>query len=268
MKKRILALIICAATIASLFAMSSCGKSKKAPETITEEVAYIIEERFDGAGYTAKTVCDNDKQEVTVTVTKDKHEKVSIINSNKYMELASMRGRFSLFMLNYGESYFEILTADEIEKSEIIKSGDKKSLKLTVGDSTRAKYHDATETAISLESPIYVLLDHAIVAGYVPEEPVDSNEIVIEGSFTDERAGILKACIDTGVMPCELQVSQSGFDEKGNLTFVVTLVPESVQDEDGADEAIEEAIEEAIANAADEETEEAEEAEKAKKEAE
>ena len=265
MKKRIITSIVCALTLLCAFSMASCGESRKEPETITEQVAYIIEDRFEGAGYTANTECDNEKQQVTVTVTKDKHEKVSILNANKYLDLAAMPGRFSLFMLNYGDSYFEILNTDEIEKAEIVKNGNKKSIKLTIDDSTRAKYYDATETAISLDSPIYVLLDHAIVGAYLPEEPVDSNEILVESTFDAERAGTLKACIDTGVMPCGLKVSQSSFDEKGNLAFVVTLVPESEQSEEEVEEAIKEAIEEAIA---DEETEESAETEETQTEAE
>lgn len=173
-----------------------------------DAVIAILRQRVTNAGYT--------EAEVTRINGRDR-VRVDIPNVDDPEQAASLLGataQLTFFYLDSDGNYVEVLTGDQVKNAEVRVQPDDYGVQQTVvalqlDSSARESFANATEINAASQSPIYIMLDGAIISMPVPASRIDSTECVItggSGGFNAADAAQLANLISSGNLPVDLTV--------------------------------------------------------------
>ena len=170
-----------------------------------DAVVAILRQRVTNAGYTeAQVTRINGRNRVRVDIPDvgDPEEAASLLGAT---------AQLTFFYLDSEGNYVEVLTGDQVESAEVQVQPDEYGAQQTVvvlklNSTARESFANATEINAASQTPIYILLDNAIISSPVPQGRIDSTECIISGGFDAKSAAELANLISSGNLPCELDV--------------------------------------------------------------
>ena len=168
-------------------------------------VVAILRNRVTNAGYTEAQVSRiNGKDRV----------RVDIPNVGDPEQAASLLGataQLTFFYLDSDGNYVPVLTGDQVVSAKVETQPDAYGTQqivvaLKLNETARESFANATEINAASQTPIYIMLDDALISYPVPRERIDSTDCIISGGFDAEEAANLANLISSGNLPCKLDV--------------------------------------------------------------
>ena len=169
-------------------------------------VSSMLRARLDFYGYTEATVTVDDNNRFVVEIPK--------VNGTEAEKLLSATAKLT-FEVKDGETYTVVMDGSAIERATASFGNaghgfDEWFVSLKIKDEHRETFRAATEKALKLsDKSIYIKLDGETYSAPKVSEVLDTDSVMIAGSFDRESATALAGVITSGQLPFALKVEQS-----------------------------------------------------------
>ncbi len=169
-------------------------------------VSSMLRARLDFYGYTEATVTVDENNRFVVEIPE--------VSGTEAEKMLSATAKLT-FELKEGDAYTVAMEGSAIESASA-EYGDVGSgyqewfVALKIKDEHRATFREATAKAAKLkDNALYIKLDGEIYSSPLVKEEMDTNEVIISGSFDRESATALAGVITSGQLPFALRIEQS-----------------------------------------------------------
>lgn len=172
----------------------------KLTEQEAQTVIQVMRTRLDAKGYTEATIVREGARGFSVEipmVTDIDEEVFEILGTPAKISFVDPEGNV-------------ILDGKDIKKTEIEQMNNQVTgaaeyvVAIEFNKEGTKKFADATTKFVG--QPIYIMLDEAIVSMPTVNEPITNGEAVISGDFTSRGAEELAMLINSGNLPCKLEL--------------------------------------------------------------
>lgn len=177
-------------------------------DSVTDEqmqaVENVLRNRLDSLGYSEATVARQGEKKVRVEIPaiQDPQQAVEVLGQTAVLTFQDSDGNVVLEGADVASATAAYAAIDETGVSQ-------HHVKLKLKDSGVDKFYQATTAAASKPSGsnyIAIMLDDEAISQPMVDSPINSNECVISGGFTDaSETGELAALINSGNLPFSIQ---------------------------------------------------------------